>query len=161
MLLNVMAACRARRSHSSSQNIDRSTIAVSPARRTRTAWQIRRPASITALLLRSTVKTPVFSAIVQGLNFFYYYCDLTCCASGDDVRVAHSCTPIGKAPWAQLSATQRIRVRKCLSQKEFWTTRRPVPAQATGSWVLRRRRTLMIYCQTLEALLRHLGEGLA
>jgi hypothetical protein len=63
-------------------------------------------------------QTPVFSAIVQGLDFYCYYGDLTCCASGDDVRVAHSCTPIGKAPWAQLSATQRIRVRKCLSQKD-------------------------------------------
>jgi len=29
-----------------------------------------------------------------------------------------------------------------LVTKGFWTTSRPVPSQATGSWVLRRRRTL-------------------
>jgi hypothetical protein len=37
----------------------------------------------------------------------FFDCDyyLDCCASGDDVKVAHSCTSLGRGPWAQLSAT--------------------------------------------------------
>jgi hypothetical protein len=80
MLLHVMVACKARRSHGSSRegrtSIDQQ-LPICPARQKRTSmadWMSCFNYCSTPKLDR---QTPVFSAIVQGLDFFYYYCDLT------------------------------------------------------------------------------------
>jgi hypothetical protein len=57
------------------QNIDRSTIC--PARRKRTSMADSMSCFNYCSAAKVDRQTPVFSAIVQGLDFFYYYCDLT------------------------------------------------------------------------------------
>lgn len=121
----------------------------SPARRRRTAWDIWIFARSTAPPLRSASRQRFSPPLCRASTFFYYeYCS-DCCASGDDVRVAHSCRLIRQSTLGTVERhTTDTRAEMLVTQRILDLA--PACAITADRLVSCRRRRTLIYYRPLR-----------